>query len=168
MEEFHHHPDDLIFIRHPEGDYCDSLENFLKDASAVGIPYRGKGDSEEIRYRSDRGRIAFKDGNQIFERERCEECETILANREALLQAKARREAEAQTASTRAIDQDPEYARRQRALQLLKDTDWMVLREMTTSIPVPPAIKDARKKAYELLPVDYHIDIPKVLKGEAQ
>lgn len=47
MQNFHHHPDGLIYVRTDAGIYCDSVENFALD---LGQPYPGLPEGFDERY----------------------------------------------------------------------------------------------------------------------
>lgn len=150
--EFHHHPDNLIYIRCPEGDYKDTLENFQRDCASIGVSYVGKGDVEEVRYVPGIGRLSYKQGNQKFDIPVCTECETILSHLDEFIEAQELRKIADTPVPT---EEDKRHNNISDALTLLMSTNWIVLRNIEYGIPIPPAIIASRKKAYDTIPEDY-------------
>lgn len=88
LPNFHHHPDDLVYIRTESGYYLDTPENFALDMSGVysGVPsgyierYYEPGVSHQLRtsYSADPQNLSWAEGDAYISG-----YSTIVSNKEA-------------------------------------------------------------------------------------
>lgn len=142
--ELHHFEHDHIRIEGHGVIYEAPLAEFLVDAAALGLSYTGKGDADELLYQTGKGRLAYKNGNMRFEGPECLECEGCIAYVDQLAALKEERE---KRVEAEAFNIDVEAVAR----GFLAATHWVVLREDEVGTPIPPAIADARQRAYKIL-----------------
>lgn len=163
--EFHHHPDNIIYLRSDQGDYHDALANFLLDIAAAGLTYSGLPvGAQELRYIPGTGVLAYKNGDQEFVGLETPELQAILANIDTIKNAQAKREAASRTvAPTEPTEAERTSQRIEAALAYLSKTDGMAVRQLLGGEAMPAAVKAARDKAYAMVPAEHQISIPKVL-----
>lgn len=153
---FHHQLDNNVMIVTDEFTYIDSFENFTRHRTAIGLAYHGKGEADELLYDPNRGRLTFTNGTQKFVKMKCDECDAILASVEALV-------IEREKTYKAQLEDPPMPDKKARAIAFLEQTAWLFTREQEQGVPMPPAVKRAREKAYAVLPEVYQISIPKGL-----
>lgn len=89
---FTHHPDGLIFVRHAQGTYADTVENFTLDYGAAP-PALPAGMVGRIYDPGDRHVLLDARGNEFPQSGAFAAGDAIIAARGALIAAKAEREA---------------------------------------------------------------------------